>query len=184
MLPDPGWPGDRVAPGEVELVRRFLNTTNRENGADRLRTVAGLDRWLAGEGRGRVGATRAELDRLIELRELLHAITTAHTSGEPTRDLMARLAESVQNLAFVVDAGQSGLAIRPAGSRRFDVLLGDLALAVVDAERDGTWRRLKACSHCHWVVYDASKNASGRWCSMTACGGREKAREYRRRRHG
>jgi predicted RNA-binding Zn ribbon-like protein len=54
----------------------------------------------------------------------------------------------------------------------------------VDARYRGMWPRLKACAHCGWVVFDGSKNRSARWCSMSACGGRENARSYRRRRSG
>ena len=69
----------------------------------------------------------------------------------------------------------------PSGSA-VDVLIGRLHRGRDRrSARDGTWARLKACRHCHWVVFDPSKNRSSRWCSMTACGGRHNAREYRRR---
>ncbi len=49
---------------------------------------------------------------------------------------------------------------------------------------DGSWQRLKACRNdaCRWVFYDASKNRSGTWCTMSICGDKLKARAYRRRR--
>jgi predicted RNA-binding Zn ribbon-like protein len=50
---------------------------------------------------------------------------------------------------------------------------------------DGTWDRLKACPghDCGWAFYDHSRNQTGRWCSMSVCGGRAKARaHYHRRR--
>jgi len=49
---------------------------------------------------------------------------------------------------------------------------------------EGTWPRLKACANdtCQWAFYDISKNRSGRWCTMDACGNLMKARAYRRRR--
>jgi predicted RNA-binding Zn ribbon-like protein len=59
-----------------------------------------------------------------------------------------------------------------------------LVLAVVrEAQADGTWARLKTCPghHCGWAFYDHSRNNAGTWCSMRVCGGREKARAYRRR---
>jgi predicted RNA-binding Zn ribbon-like protein len=45
---------------------------------------------------------------------------------------------------------------------------------------DGTWRRLKVCpgDHCGWAFYDHSRNQTGRWCSMSVCGGRAKARAH------
>jgi predicted RNA-binding Zn ribbon-like protein len=49
----------------------------------------------------------------------------------------------------------------------------------------GNWNRLKVCSNdaCQRAFYDASRNRSGRWCSMATCGNRMKGRAYRQR-HG
>ena len=63
--------------------------------------------------------------------------------------------------------------------------LGTIVAAVHDAVYGGTWTRLKACEcgHCRWAFYDASRNRSGRWCSMSVCGSRERSqRAYRRAR--
>ena len=38
--------------------------------------------------------------------------------------------------------------------------------------------------HCHWVFHDFSCNQSARWCSMSLCGNRLKARSHRRRHDG
>lgn len=45
-------------------------------------------------------------------------------------------------------------------------------------------RRLKLCANdaCRWAFWDLSRPGTGKWCSMQVCGGRSKAREYRRRR--
>ena len=61
---------------------------------------------------------------------------------------------------------------------------GKLLVIVAQAVMDGSWSRLKICSSstCKWAFYDSSKNQSGRWCSMSVCGSRLKAREYRKRR--
>ena len=47
---------------------------------------------------------------------------------------------------------------------------------VLDAERAGAWRRMKACrkESCGWLFYDRSRNRSVNWCSMTICGNRTK----------
>jgi len=71
-----------------------------------------------------------------------------------------------------------------ANATGVDGLLAHLGLTVAGAVADGSWPRLKACQHCHWVVFDPSKNRSSRWCSMSACGGRHNAKEYRRRQAG
>jgi predicted RNA-binding Zn ribbon-like protein len=83
-------------------------------------------------------------------------------------------------LTMVAESGV--LTVRPAGARAVERFAAEVVLAVAAAQAAGTWARLKACHHCSWLFYDSSKNRSGRWCSMTACGGRQKMRAYRRRR--
>jgi predicted RNA-binding Zn ribbon-like protein len=42
-------------------------------------------------------------------------------------------------------------------------------------------KRVKQCGGCDWLFYDKSRNQKRRWCSMDACGNRNKmARRYRR----
>ena len=55
-----------------------------------------------------------------------------------------------------------------------------------DAQRDGSWARLKACANdeCQWAFYDRSRNHGGTWCEMSACGNKLKNREFRARRRG
>jgi predicted RNA-binding Zn ribbon-like protein len=184
VLPDPSWPSDRAAPGRLELVRRFCNTANRENGADRLAEPDGLASWLRAEGLPPLPTTDVDARRIITFREHLHGLTRAHATGEPPEPDLRGLTDLLARVCFTAAAGVDGLHLEPHASDGQDRFLGRLALAVVDAQYRGTWPRLKACLQCGWVVYDSSKNRSGRWCSMTACGGREHARTYRRRRSG
>jgi predicted RNA-binding Zn ribbon-like protein len=65
--------------------------------------------------------------------------------------------------------------------------LGVVLAITARAMVDGSWSRLKVCpgEDCGWAFYDHSRNQTGRWCSMSVCGGRAKARaHYRRRRAG
>ncbi|MEZ0449278.1 CGNR zinc finger domain-containing protein [Cellulomonas sp. ICMP 17802] len=79
------------------------------------------------------------------------------------------------------DDGAAQLA--PAGA---DGLVAGLLAEVHRAHTAGEWSRLKACANpdCQWIYYDASRNRSGRWCSMDECGDVMKARAYRRRSRG
>jgi predicted RNA-binding Zn ribbon-like protein len=65
-----------------------------------------------------------------------------------------------------------------------DGALGALLAGAAQAMVDGSWTRLKICpgSDCGWAFYDHSRNQGGRWCSMSVCGGRAKARSHYRRR--
>jgi predicted RNA-binding Zn ribbon-like protein len=61
--------------------------------------------------------------------------------------------------------------------------LVELLLIIRDAQRDGTWERLKACANdeCQWAFYDRSRNHGGTWCEMAACGNKLKNRAFRAR---
>jgi predicted RNA-binding Zn ribbon-like protein len=174
ILPHAWWPDDRQAPGELEFVRRFCNSVNRENGAERFATSVALDRWLIGEGADPLHASRAGLVRVIALREALHDLVVANAAAADDPVAWRALSEAAGDLSFrvVVERDEPRLQVRGSA---LDVT------AVMAARADGSWARLKACRNCHWVVFDPSKNRSSRWCSMTACGGRHNAREYRRR---
>ena len=77
--------------------------------------------------------------------------------------------------------GQVSLSPEPAD--RFDAGLLTLLLVIRDAQRDGTWPRLKACGNpdCQWALYDRSHSRAGAWCDMATCGNRIKNRRLRQR---
>jgi predicted RNA-binding Zn ribbon-like protein len=181
VLPDAGWPVERAAPGDLELVRRFCNSINRENGADRFARPDGFDRWLLSEGRPATQPNAIDLARVVAFREALHAITTANHQQRLPSDAWAALADVLADVSFSIRAGADGLELIAMSPSPTVAFLGDLALICRRAHDDGTLRRLKSCVHCEWTIYDASKNQSGRWCSMSVCGGRHNARTYRRR---
>src|SRR5688572_3367217 len=74
------------APGELELVRAFVNTYDAEDGSEDLPTAPALKAWLAGRGLidGADDAPVEEDDaaRARELREALRAMLRAN-HGEP-----------------------------------------------------------------------------------------------------
>jgi predicted RNA-binding Zn ribbon-like protein len=117
--------------------------------------------------------TRRDLARAIELRDALHR-AIRDTELAPLGPVLA----GVRLAAVVVD---HDLVLGASGGGPVDLVAARLVSAVLQARHDGSWTRLKTCHHCGWVFYDTSKNRSGRWCSMQACGGRAKARAYRRR---
>lgn len=183
MLPDASWPAGKHAPGALETLRRFCNSSNPENGAERFRDPVQLDAWLVGEGLDPVRADGAGLGRVTRFRDHVRALAVANRDGGRDTSALEALVVGIGagSLRLVVDS--RGLALAGRG-RGVSALLADLASIIVIAEADGSWARLKACTndHCRWMFYDHSKNANGTWCSMNACGQRHKAREYRARR--
>src|SRR5437764_8810917 len=73
------------APGELELVRTFVNTLDIEQGTDAVSTPAELGEWLSRVGLAddRLRPTPAELRRAVRLREALREILLAHSHGSP-----------------------------------------------------------------------------------------------------
>jgi predicted RNA-binding Zn ribbon-like protein len=189
FIPDGGWPAGRGAPEPLERVRRFLNTVNPESGADHFETPASLAAWTEREGYDEVRPiTEAQRMRMVELRAALREL--AHGNHAPSHgghDLAATVAV-LDDLAArlpVLLRFAPGAGLVPTSSG-VDALVTTILAIVHEAMVIGTWSRLKACRnhHCRWAFYDHSRNASGAWCSLEACGSRMKVRAYRARRAG
>ena len=178
----------KPAPGSLALVQEFVNTRKHLYGGDRLGDVEGANAWLNERGLLRAGerVDEAGRRRLEAFREELRGVLLAHNGGPGADvDLLNELvASAALRVRFEPDghlALESGAEGEPA-----DRALGRLLAMAVGAEAEGTWKRLKACRNedCRWAFYDASKNRSGSWCTMSVCGARHKMRAYRRRKSG
>lgn len=152
FLPDPRWPLDRAAPGELELVRRFCNTLNRENGADRFATAGGLDGWLASEALPEVRPSRPDLQRIRTVREALHDLTVANREQRPAPDAWRRIASALSTASYVVRVDQDRPTLAPRADSATVVFLARLVLICMRARDDGTFDRLKSCAHCECTV--------------------------------
>jgi predicted RNA-binding Zn ribbon-like protein len=164
------------AHGRLELVQRFVNTVDFEHGREVLHSPARLQAVLRDLGlldRG-ARATKADLERALDLRERLRALALAN--NDSTED-------AVLEVELVVRIDGRGGVLEPV-RRNVDGALADLVGIVYTAMADGTWSRLKACRRdvCHWLFYDRSRNRSAVWCQMAVCGNRTKTKAYRARR--
>lgn len=198
-------PGGRPpAPGELAVVQAFINSffdLEGEWGADLFATPHGLAAWLATRGLVPAGTRLSgrDLTRALTVREGLRGLAGANNEAweEVAPDALA-LAGRADPTTSLEDlnraAGGARVAVRlEAGGPRFtptgaglDRALGVLLAITATAMLDGTWYRLKACpGHaCGWAFYDHSRNQTSRWCSMSVCGGRAKARAHYHRRRG
>lgn len=189
--PQPG--GRPPAPGQLAVLQAFLNShfdLVDDRGADLLASPAGLRSWLAERGlagrRDRV--TDADVARTLTVREGLRRLIAAQDGTTPPPDQRARrsLDRAAAGACFELRVAEDGPRLTPTGGRPLDRALATLLAIATAAMLDGSWARLKSCPghHCGWVFYDRSRNNSSRWCSMTVCGGREKARTHYRRHRG
>jgi predicted RNA-binding Zn ribbon-like protein len=191
-LPQPG--SRDPAPGELALVQAFINThydLEREHGADLFATPAALEAWMARRGLSDAGSvTGADVRRVVAVREGLRALAATNAAGA-ARDRLAALDQlnrAARGAALEVrfsDAGKPRFV--PGRGGAVDRTIAIVLAIAAGAMLEGVWGRLKVCpgDDCGWAFYDHSRNQSGRWCSMSVCGGRVKARaHYRRRRNG
>jgi predicted RNA-binding Zn ribbon-like protein len=172
-----------AAPGELEVVRAFVNTLDIEAGTDDLGTPADAGAWLRRHGAPlRRGPSRDDLRRLVELREAIRDAASARGTDVGAKGIAAlnRVA-AAHPISVLLGEGPVPFAHRTSGVDGFiERLLGIVATATVD----GSWERLKACPNdrCRWLFFDHSRNRSRTWCSMDVCGARAKMRTYRSRR--
>jgi predicted RNA-binding Zn ribbon-like protein len=175
----------RPAPGSLDRIRLFLNTTDLEDGGDELDTPSAARKWLADHGLLRRSARLDENDliRLVALREGLRSLAYAN-NGAPLDDHALERLNALAAGAPLAPAFSGGERFRLSGDAR-DVTgaMATLLAVVCEAMCEGTWSRLKACRNdrCRWAFYDASRNRVGYWCSMDTCGNRAKVRAYRQR---
>lgn len=173
MLPEPGWPPGREAPGDLERLRRFVNTHVDETGGEAFTDPASLDRWLETEGWNRTNSGTDDLRRLLGFRGALRLVVA--TPDDPAA--WAALAEAAEPARLrLLPTGDLG----PADSG-VDGLISSMIAVLSSARPAGTWERLKACHNCRWLYYDRSRSGTGAWCWMGACGSRIKQRAYRSR---
>ncbi len=176
-------PAKQPAPGPLEEVQAFVNTRDVERGTDELAGVDPATAWLGSRGAELDGPLpEAERARLVEVREALRDVLETHhglPADEAAGRRLDRLLGEVQLRARLTPEG----ATLVPGGRGAEAYLARLAIAVIEATVAGTWQRLKVCrlGTCRWAFYDHTKNGSGAWCSMRACGSRAKARAYRAR---
>jgi predicted RNA-binding Zn ribbon-like protein len=184
-------PGTRApAPGQLALLQAFLNShfdLVDDWGADLLASRTGLRSWLADRALLARGdrVTEADVARTLTVREGLRQVIAAQDRTTPAPDRRSRrsLDRAAAGASFELRFSDDGPRLTPAGARPLDRALATLLAIAMMAMLDGSWERLKSCPghHCGWVFYDRSRNNSGRWCSMTVCGGREKSRAHYRR---
>jgi predicted RNA-binding Zn ribbon-like protein len=180
-------PGDRVpAPGDLWLVQSFVNSRwdlEREL-QDQFGDRRGLAKWLS--DRDLVPAStrvsEADLRRALDARDGLQALMFANNGAEFDRDAVERLDSALRGPGPFVRLGADSPEFVP-WSRDVDGVLALIGTIAAIAQLDGSWERLKACpgDDCGWAFYDHSRNQAGSWCSMSVCGSRAKARDYRRR---
>jgi predicted RNA-binding Zn ribbon-like protein len=177
----------KPAPVPLLLLQSFVNTWDADHRSDLLLDPAAARDWLTAAGLWNADRAPepAELDLACRVRESIRAMLVANGGGpQPAPDDLQAIQAAAQAARPALQVGQGGqvnLGAEPAGP--LDAGLVALLLTIRDAQREGTWQRLKACGNpdCRWAFYDRSHSRAGAWCDMAACGNRIKNRRLRQR---
>jgi predicted RNA-binding Zn ribbon-like protein len=186
--PSSAQPGGREpAPGDLALVQAFINShfdLEVDRGADLFATPATLRRWLMAAGliSARTPVGGRDVARAVAIREGLRDLAR----GGSASDGVVLLNGAARGACVEVRFRHGRPRFVPERGGGVAAALGLVLALTAQAMLDGTWSRLKVCpgDDCGWAFYDHSRNQTGRWCSMSVCGGRAKARSHYRRRRG
>ena len=181
----PSWVPDeetKPAPMPLLVLQSFVNTWEGDTNVDVLEDPVEGPHWLREVGLA--DGTEVDLARAREVRECIRALLVTNGSGDPLASA------ALGPLRALAEAATLRVVVRDDGSVDVQAGEGDTAalasLLVImrDAQRDGTWSRLKACRNpdCRWAYYDRSHASRGAWCDMAVCGNRMKNRSLRSRR--
>ena len=166
----------------LERLIELVNTNDVQASQDKLRGPEEARSWLAAEGFEVGEFGRDDWAAVLAFREGVRAAAAANNGYGVDADAVAALREAIDRLGFTVRAtADAGLEITAASST--GQALAPLVGALMAAQADGSWARVKACARdsCRWLFYDTTRNHSRTWCTSTTCGSREKAkRAYRR----
>ena len=177
------------APEPLGDLRRFLNTWEYSPRTREIRDHLPDLAHDARKWRRRFGSVRrpkpSELKDLVSLRARLRDAVEHELDVQWLNDQLRAAGLTV------------AVAPDPSGHARIDFVaaaepaaVADVLAIVLEAIRDETWLRLKACPDCRLVFFDQSQNASKRWCQMSAkgggraCGSIAKVRSWRARKGG
>ncbi|WP_372791860.1 CGNR zinc finger domain-containing protein [Paraconexibacter sp.] len=178
------------APAALEPLRQFVNSHGGDDGPDELTTPASLAGWLqahgllTSDGGTATPPTDEDLAFAVSLREALRSLLLSNHDGDPPSPAAIEVLNAAADRACMsVRFSATGWNVCACGTPGIPGALGRLLQMVTDAQKDGTWTRLKVCpaGTCGWAFYDVSRNRSRRWCSMEICGNRAKVGAYRDR---
>ncbi len=168
-----------LAPGALELVRRFVNTAELPSGPDELASLENARAWCLSHGLA-PPKDATHLEFLREFRETLRDLLFANNGEGDAPNAWERLRPFLAStrLSLAVSP-ERGLELSPEDKGPIASLLA----TVYESQLLGTWNRLRACRKlsCRFAYYDRTKNASRAWCSMATCGNQAKAQRRRQR---
>ncbi len=164
------------------LVLDFLNTANWSESSEvvheKLECLEDVRLWMMAIGLSGYGLP----ETVKELRQFRSDLRPAFLPDQRGQQATCLINSTIKEISGNVLPQSTPIpkhAFSPAS------LVEMIALSAVSILSDPREKnRLKTCPglHCGWIFLDETKNARRKWCSMEACGNREKSkRNYERR---
>ena len=174
-----------TATGDLGLVQAFVNTLDIQPGTEELKDPNTLHDWLVAKALMEPARPVAESDlkHARALREAMRSVIGANSGQRVYPVALATLNEAAIASRLRMRFGADGRArLEPEESGPVGAM-GRLVASLYAAMQTEEWERLKLCNSdtCRWAFFDRSKNHSSRWCTMSSCGNREKARRFRQK---
>lgn len=126
-------------------------------------------------------------ERALALREAIYVLLAPqppNASQRAQRDSLETLDDEVHRAAAMTNLakGQDGWSCQWRSGPELDRMLWALARSAADLLLSDRLDRVRECdgrSGCGWLFLDTSRNGRRRWCDMSVCGNRAKARRRR-----
>ena len=172
--------GFRFRGGHVALdLAATLAARFKDQPRELLETPADLDRWLISSGlAGRAPrATDADVEMARELREAIYGLASerASSAARTTLNAIAALRAARPRLS------KSGQLVMEGRAKKYLATIAGLAIELLGSRGRERIRRCEG-EGCALLFLDLSRSGERRWCSMSGCGNRAKARAFRTRR--
>jgi len=172
-----------TAGGALGLIQAYVNTIDLQDGPELFSDPDALRSWLVTQ---RLMEADADVDandlrNAIAVREAIRGLIGSHSGGAVYPVDVATLNGAAAASRLKARVGSDGRVRLEPEARGVIGAMGRIVAALLGAESDEEWLRLKVCSSptCRWAFFDRSRNHSSRWCTMASCGNREKARRFR-----
>ncbi|MBI2681519.1 MAG: ABATE domain-containing protein [Candidatus Solibacter usitatus] len=184
------------------LCLNFVNTVSNRATSEPIEHLRRYEDWLAWSrqagmnvkslervARRQTQRAQAVLDRALRLRESLYAIFSAIAAQKtpPPQELAAlnRVLPAAMAHPKIL-AAPSGFTLQwQSAEDALDAPLGPIVRSATELlSTAGELAKVRECaaSGCAWLFLDTSRNKQRRWCDMTICGNRNKARRYYQKR--
>lgn len=178
---------NRPTPRPRELLPRFEDLVAWGVQAGTIEDTTALTlRLLAGS---HPRAAARALARACRVREAIFAIFSKVARGQAPpsaaiQELNAALPAALSARRVAVRASAFAWVWPERNRTNLDCVLWPAVVAAAELLTSEELDRVRVCAgeRCAWLFLDRSKNGSRRWCDMTVCGNRTKARRHYARR--